>query len=344
MRILFDILHPAHVHLFRRTIHELEERGHAVLVLAREKDVTCDLLAYYGIRFEAITSAQTGLLRLGRELIERDVKVLKRAWKFHADVLVGTSVPAAHIGKLLGKKGIMFSEDDAKIISLSAKLSYPLAAYVVKPDCLRFEAGKNDVYHASYHELAYLHPDHFVPDEGIFEELGLERGAPYFVIRLSALAAHHDVGARGISEKLLSTLLEKLSCYGRVLVTVEGAVPQYAMTYQCKIPPHRMHDLLAFAALYVGDSQTMAAEAAVLGTPALRCNTFVGRLSYLEELEHKYGLTYGFSPERFEDLLSKVEELLSMADLGEEWQRRRGRMLSEKVNLAGWMVKFLEGL
>ncbi len=35
----------------------------------------------------------------------------------------------------------------------------------------------------------------------------------------------------------------------------------------------------------------MIAEAAVLGTPSIRFNDFVGKLGYLEDLEHKYGLT-----------------------------------------------------
>jgi predicted glycosyltransferase len=45
--------------------------------------------------------------------------------------------------------------------------------------------------------------------------------------------------------------------------------------------------------MYIGDSQTMTAEAAVLGTPAIRFNDFVGELSYLEELEYTFDLTYG---------------------------------------------------
>ena len=38
-----------------------------------------------------------------------------------------------------------------------------------------------------------------------------------------------------------------------------------------------MHHVMAFASLYIGDSQTMAAEAGVLGVPFVRFNDFVGR-------------------------------------------------------------------
>ncbi len=57
--------------------------------------------------------------------------------------------------------------------------------------------------------------------------------------------------------------------------------------------PSDIYHALYYADLYIGDSQTIAAEKAVLGTPALRFNDFVGKIGYLEELEHKYGLTFG---------------------------------------------------
>lgn len=54
-----------------------------------------------------------------------------------------------------------------------------------------------------------------------------------------------------------------------------------------------MHHVMAFASLYIGDSQTMAAEAGVLGVPFVRFNDFVGRIGYLRELEDTYELGYG---------------------------------------------------
>ena len=50
---------------------------------------------------------------------------------------------------------------------------------------------------------------------------------------------------------------------------------------------------MVFASLYIGDSQTMSAEAGVLGVPFVRFNDFVGRIGYLRELEDTYELGYG---------------------------------------------------
>jgi len=94
--------------------------------------------------------------------------------------------------------------------------------------------------------------------------------------------------------------------------------------------------------MLIGDSQTMTSEAAVLGTPAIRMNSFVGRISYLEEEEHRYGLTYGFKPDQFDQMVLKIEELLKMPNLKQEWQKRRQKMLSEKIDVTAFMVWFVE--
>ena len=97
-----------------------------------------------------------------------------------------------------------------------------------------------------------------------------------------------------------------------------------------------------YATMLIGDSQTMTSEAAVLGTPAIRCNTFVGRIHYLEEEEHKYGLTYGFLPDQSEEMFNKIEELLAMPNLKEDWQTRRQRMLTEKIDYSRFLAWFVE--
>ena len=94
--------------------------------------------------------------------------------------------------------------------------------------------------------------------------------------------------------------------------------------------------------MFIGDSQTMASEAAVLGVPSVRCNTFAGKIAYLVEEENKYGLTYGFTPGRFDDMIRKINDLLAMTDLEEEWQRRRQKMLSEKIDVTAFLSWFVE--
>ena len=136
--------------------------------------------------------------------------------------------------------------------------------------------------------------------------------------------------------------MDYLKTKGKVFITTERDIDNEFKPYQLKVSPEKAHSLMYYATMLVGDSQTMTSEAAVLGTPAIRCNTFVGRIHYLEEEEHKYGLTYGFRPEQSEEMFEKMEELLSMPNLKEEWQSRRQKMLSEKIDYAPFLTWFIE--
>ena len=117
--------------------------------------------------------------------------------------------------------------------------------------------------------------------------------------------------------------------------------------YRIKINPLDMHHVMAFASLYIGDSQTMAAEAGVLGVPIVRFNDFVGRIGYLRELEDKYELGYGIKASAdgsVDALCERVETLVSMpsAERKATFAARREKMLSDKIDCAKFLTWFIE--
>ncbi len=343
MKILIDLGHPAHFHLFKNAASELEKRGHQIFWATRNKDVVVELLEIHRLRYAIWTTACTGLLNFVGELVKRDYEIYKMSKELDLDLMIGTSISAAHISKITRAKSIIFNEDDTAAGKVFAPLTYPFADTIVTPDCLRkANFGKKHVKHSSYHELAYLHPCHFIPDPEILGEVGVEKGQRYFVLRFVSLQASHDFGEAGLSFQMRRKLVKRLSEFGKVFISTEGVLPPEFSEYKIAASPDKIHHLLYYATMFIGDSQTMTAEAAVLGTPAIRCNTFVGRISYLEELEHKYGLTYGFLPSDEERMLDKIMEFLNAADLKKTWQEKRSRMLKDKIDLARWIVDFIE--
>jgi predicted glycosyltransferase len=103
-----------------------------------------------------------------------------------------------------------------------------------------------------------------------------------------------------------------------------------------------MHDVMAGARLYVGDSQTMAAEAALLGVPSYRASTWTRRLDYLDELEDRYGLLRSFRPADSNDLRAAVIDELDHPDGSR--RERRDQMLADSVNLTAWYLDLMDGL
>jgi predicted glycosyltransferase len=214
---------------------------------------------------------------------------------------------------------------------------------VFPPDCIRRKTP-HAVYYRGTHELAYLHPNRFSPDPSVLHHAGLAEGERFFIMRFVALKGHHDVGQQGLTLEQKHTLVEMLKSHGRVIITSERAVEPEFEPYRLPVPPEEIHSLMAYSSMFVGDSQTMTSEAAILGVPALKCNTFAGRLSVPNMLEDKYGLCYAYLPERFEDMLAQIRHLLDMPSesLHAEWQAKRQRMLQEMIDPTEFFINYIE--
>lgn len=340
MTVLIDICHPAHVHLYRNVYFELKKRGNKVIVTAKKTKAIVSLLQLYGIDYLPMGKNTDSLLGKSFQQVRNFIHFWRIISKNKVDVgLHGMTI--AWLSRISKVKSILLDDDDDEVEPLFVKFGHPFADAILSPaDTPR--KSKHKIYVNAYHELAYLHPNRFTPDPSVLADAGVEPGEPYFVLRFNAFKAHHDVGVVGLTIENKRRLVQHLSSKGKVFITTERNIDDEFKPYQLKVSPEKAHSLMYYATMFVGDSQTMTSEAAVLGTPAIRCNTFVGRIHYLEEEEHKYGLTYGFRPENSEAMFQKIDELLTMPNLKEEWQRRRQKLLSEKIDYSAFLTWFIE--
>ena len=339
------ISHPAHFHMFRYTIENLQRDGYQVVSVIRPKDVLEQLCKNAGLPVYKVKNRpkKWGMFGLGLFLIEKIFEVWKIARKEKPDLLVGSDGVLAVVGKLIRKPSFECYEDDAEAIALYAKMFFPLYTGLVCPECCSAGkwAGKKTGY-KSYHELGYLHPHQFTPDREKVEQYGIDTGKPYTLIRFAQLTAHHDVGIHGIDTRTAERVIEMLKPHGAIFITSERPLEPQFEPYRIHINPLDMHHVMAFASLYIGDSQTMAAEAGVLGTPFVRLNDFVGRLSYLNELERTYNLGYGHKPYDVEGFLASIQRWLDTPDRKKVCAERREVMLSEKIDYALFLTWFIE--
>ena len=343
MKILIDIGHPAHVHYYRNLANELEKRGYMVFWTVKDIDIAKRLLTYYGFNYFVLPKKSDRLFGKIWKQFLYDFIILRICIKNRIDIAIGTSVSVAHVSKISRVKSIIFDDDDDDVQPLVTKYVNPYADILVSPGALTGKRKRLDtIYYPGYHELAYLHPNRFSPDPGVLTELGIKHNEPFFIMRFNVFKAHHDVGIRGLSLGQKLKIVELLKPYGRIFITTERHIEPELLQYQLKISPEKIHSLLFYANIFLGDSQTMTSEAAVLGVPSLRCNSFAGRISYLEEEEHVYGLTFGFLPTQFDLLINKLKELLDIDNLNVEWQKRRQTMLSEKIDVTAFWLWFIE--
>ena len=339
MRVMITIQHPGHVHFFRHPIAELEARGHEVHVFARESDVAVQLLEAYDIDHEVLAGESDSLVSLAAVQATYELRLLRRARRIDPDVITAIGgVAAAHVASVTSAKSLVFY--DTEHATLITKLAYPFADTISTPACYRDEIGAKQVTYPGYHELAYLHPDRFEPDPTVLEEVGLDPETSFAVVRLSSWDASHDVGHGGFDDP--RAVVDRLEDAGlHVLLTAEGEPPSELASYQFETSPDRMHDLLADADVVLSEGATTAAEAAVLGTPAVYVNPL--SLGYTVELEEEYGLLFEYTDEErhargLEQAVSVVEEP------AETWDRRRERLLADRIDVTELVVRQVETL
>lgn len=321
--------------------------GHKVFILIKTKDILEDLLKqsglpYFNILKEAHRKSKLGILW---DMIVRDWRMWRFVKKNKIDLLTGSTVEVAQVGWLTRKYRVNTGEDDMNVVPLFPKMAGPFMGTILSPRvCNNYSLEPYSVKYESYHELAYLHPNHFVADKKVVEKY-FPIDAPYFIMRFSSLNAYHDSGIRGINTEIAQRLIDILKPYGRIYITSERELEPQFEPYRIPIKTLDMHHVMAFSTLYIGDSQTMAAEAGVLGVPFVRYNDFVGRIGYLNELEDEFHLGFGIKASdkgSAEKMYKVVEDLLATPNLKEEWQERRQRMLSEKIDYAQFLTWFIE--
>jgi len=343
MKVLIGLGHPAHFHLFENCISALRLNNHIVKVVITDKDILEQLLIENNIDFIKLATRKPN-----EDLFDKAKKIFYSTKKldvvvkdFKPQIMLGTLTQLAFVGKLQKIPFLFFGEDDITYTYLQCLITYPFVSNMLAPTVTKVGIfNYKKISYNGYQKLAYLHPNVFTPNPLLIQ--GIDINKPYSIIRLVDLSAYHDVNVSGMSFTILNQVIDRLKSIGKVYLSSEKQLPIEYENYKLPIEVKNIHHALAFATFFIGDSQSMSVEAAVLGIPALKFNDFAGRISVLEELENKYGLTYGYNTKQFDDLFSKIDELLSLENLKETFQIRRQKMLADKIDVTAFFVWFIE--
>ncbi len=313
------------------------------MITIREKDILSKLLDGKEHINIAQTYRKNNKFSIITNLIKRDCKLLRIVKTFKPDLMFGSSLEILHLGKILKINSIILDEDDhTDKFTLLDVFIFPFnPVFFVPESCNMGIYNKKTIFYKGYHELAYLYPKRFIPNEKRINHL-FKNSNRYFILRFVEHTAYHDFWKKGINKEIAQNIIRILKPHGNIFINSEGGLEPQFEQYRLQINPLDIHHALYFADMFIGDSQTMAAEAAVLGTPSFRFNDFVGKLGIFEELEHKYNLTFGISTSSTNKLYEKIEELIKIPNIKKEWQRRRQKMLNDKIDVTAFMVWFFE--
>ncbi len=340
MRIIIDIGHPGHVHLFRPFTKEMTKRGHVIFFTCRQKEFEIELLKASAFDYKCFGRHYKSFSCKIWGLVTFNIQMIFIAMKFKPDIFLSHgSIYAAHVSFLIRKPHISF-EDTYNFEQI--RLYKPFTSCMLTGNYPHPRLSNKEINYSGFHELAYLHPKRF--NFSIIsgqEILGLDKDEKYIILRFVSWEATHDKGNSGFTNQMKHKVVGNFLKYSRVFISSEKELSMELEKYKLAIKPEMIHYVLKDAVLVFGESATMATEAAMLGTPGI----FIDNNSrfYMKELEEKYGLVFNFTatPVDQEKALQKGLELLQNKNLKNHFMKRRNNMLKDKIDVTGFLVWFI---
>lgn len=319
MKYIFELNHPKHYYQFKYIIDILEKKGHIVLILARDKDVLLNVLNDEHVQYIVFGDHKDSICGKVFSLFSIFRKYYGIVKDFKPDVIVSkASLYGTLVSRLSKCKSIIFP--DSEVVKLTNKIVAPMASMIITPRSFSLDFGAKHRRINGLFEDCYLSPSIKKIDFGYPQRAGLKK--PYAILRFVGWTANHDINKNGFSLEEKNKLVDELSKYLTVYISSEKELPPELMPFHLFTPPADIHDVLGNADLYIGDSQTMATEAALLGTPSIRSNSFVGvnDMSNFVLLENQYGLLLNIRG--FSSVLSRAIDFAKHSRK-EEWQVKR---------------------
>ena len=316
MKIHFDAVTPAQINFQKNIMSALRSRGHTVILTIRPNKYTELLLKNLNINHKLIGIHKKSKIK---KIIGAFSNVihLSRNMKHEKYDLSFGSIYSVYASSFLRIPSIIFEDDE--VTKIQQFFYVPLANTIITPYKFRTSFGKKHIRMMGYKELAYLHPKYFKPDREILDYLQISKDEKYIIIRWNTWDAIHDVGKRGFDVDYILKAIKKMENYATVFISTERDIPRSLQKYKIKIPFDKIHHALYYAQLLLSDTQTMSTEAAILGTPTIRCNSFVGPnddSNYIE-LEKKYKLMFNFR--NSVSAINKTIELINEPNIKGIW-------------------------
>ena len=290
MRIWIDLANSPHVPFFRALLKPLTERGHEILITARDFAETVELAALAGMKAETI-GAYGGRALAGKagNLLQRARSLKRWARDLNFDLALShNSYSQLVAARMLGLRSVTLMDYEYQPAN---HLAFRLATKVIVPaafptDSLRkfgatekkvrrYDGTKEDVYLAD-----------FQPDRDFWERLkALGVGIEDVLVVMRPPA--RDALYHRFENELFTELFEWICSQPgvRIILLARNASQQQAYGGRAGVilPPQPLDgaNLIAASDLVISAGGTMNREAAALGVPAI--TTFAGKWAAIDE-------------------------------------------------------------
>lgn len=343
MEIVIFMQHPVEANMYQYVVPLLEKKGHNINIIIMEKEnMISEIVKNYTNNYFKIGQTQPEIIKKAFNIIKIDKRLLKKIKEIKPSLILSPStLYAGHVASVLNIPHIGFC--DTETAKFNQLMSFPFQDVILTPSSYyeKVPIKKHVVFNGSK-ELAYLHPNWYKPDSSVLDNFGLSKSDKIVLMRFSAKIATHDIGSSSIVKKNLNILYKKIKEieeFATILISsTEISLGKKFEKFHYSIPPHKYIDLLSFCGLYLGEGSTSAAEAGVLGVPWIFTQDV--KLGNLLDQEKNYGL--GFQIPNINKALIKAKELISNKNTKSEWQKKRAKLLEDKIDVTKFLAWFID--
>ncbi len=336
---MLDLNHPSHFHFFREFIIEAREREFGVYITARNRKYLPELLEAYDIPYILKGKRKRSLIGKLAGLIKEVLQLYHLGRKIKPDACISFASPYAAIaGKLFGIPVITF--DDTENDPLLHMILPQLSDLIITPECFQKSFGKKHLRFKGYKESVYLRALAEEKVTHIKKIPGLDQTEPFIMLRFVSPHSTHELGKKGLKGEEKVKIVNRLKPYGRVYISSEGNLPEALKPFELKSPIDQIHPVLKNAILYFGESTTMAAEAAILGTPAILIEDH-GR-GYTDDIEKRSGLIRRFPAKEWRQAIEHAKTRLKREERKSSEEESLAEIFSETTDikkLLFWIIQ-----
>lgn len=334
MKVMIDIGHPADFLLIKNFLKLWEKSDNEYFLTIRDKEVTKELVEAEGFKYLALGKPKEKPLGKVLGVFTFGYKLLKSSKSFNPDIFLSHgSVYLLVVSFITRIPHISFYANDS-VASWHNQLIKYLSICILTPSSVKVDFGEKQVRYPGNHELAYLHPMIYKPNQNInnYEIFNKK----YVLLRFVSWNSIDDIGKKGFTDEQKVALVEKLKDRYNIFITSETELPQKLSKYKLEIPAYLFQDVLYNAHFVLGESGSVASEAAVLGTPSIYFSS--KKIGFLKELED-VGLC--FCPHNFVEVINNINYLENLDQIKQIFSLRLKKYLESKINVTNFIFWFL---
>jgi len=268
-KIVFDIIHLAHINFFKNAINFLHNKGYKIEIIYLdrgkiEKVLKKELPNYKITKIGSYSKTTFGKIFM---ILDRAIKLNRYLKNSKPDSTAGVGDFILAFSSRIKKIPSIIFYDDFEF-KLNFNLSHFFGNKLIIPDSIPAKGKKIIKYHG-FKELAYLHPKIYKPKKSIIVKMGLKENNYVFAREVAGISMNYS----NLKKDSLLKYIKYIKNKGiKIILSLEDKSRKEIYAPYCTIleePLEDLYSIMSYARFSISSGDSMARESALLGVQCI---------------------------------------------------------------------------